>query len=160
MWSGACTWECTCACAQGYAPGHVCLYYGSEACTLASVCACAHMRRCLCVVVDRTQSLSSEITDVEWAVLGRLGREARTAVGLTGGGMGPGLLGLRAHRMQGLQAGGLPQACQQHQWDQLHTRAVGKAMPWQDTTSHLASAGTTLTGFPSPGTKSCSSLEG
>nr|CAI9689542.1 unnamed protein product [Rangifer tarandus platyrhynchus] len=31
--------------------------------------------------------------------------------------------------MQGLPAGGLPQACQQHQWDQLHTRAVGKAVP-------------------------------
>ena len=71
------------------------------------------------MVVDGTQSLSPEITDVEWAVLGRLGRESRTAVGLTGGGMGPGLLGLRAHRMQGLQAGGSPQACQQHQWDQL-----------------------------------------
>ena len=45
VWSGACTWECTCACAQGYAPGHVCVYereHGSEACTLASVCACVH----------------------------------------------------------------------------------------------------------------------
>ena len=93
------------------------------------LCVLVFMRRCLCMVVDGTQSLSPEITDVEWAVLGRLGRESRTAVGLTGGGMGPGLLGLRAHRMQGLQAGGSPQACQQHQWDLLPTRAVGKAMP-------------------------------
>ena len=46
------------------------------------VCVCVYV---LCVGVAR---------DTEWTVLGRLRREARTTVGLTGDGMGLGLLGL------------------------------------------------------------------
>ena len=37
--------ECTCTCAQGHEHGHVCVYereHRSEACKLASVCACVH----------------------------------------------------------------------------------------------------------------------
>ena len=40
------------------------------------------------------RSWSPETRDAEWTVLGRLRREARTTVGLTGDGMGLGLLGL------------------------------------------------------------------
>ena len=52
--------------------------------------------------------------DAELAVPAHLGREAGTAVALTGDGMGLGCLGLQAHRLQGLQSVGLPGAPQKH----------------------------------------------
>ena len=50
------------------------------------------------------RSWSPETRDAEWTVLSCLRREARTTVGLTGDGMGLGLLGLQAHRRHGVQA--------------------------------------------------------
>ena len=49
---------------------------------------------------------------------------------------------------------------QKHQWDWLDSRAEGRAMSSRIPPVSWPSAGTTLMGFPFPGTKSCSSLEG
>ena len=111
MWSGACTWEYKCVCAQGHA--HVCVCV----CVTESTCQ-RHADWHLCVLCScagafawwwmGNQSWSPETRDAEWTVLGRLRREARTTVGLSGDGMGLGLLGLQAHRLHGIQARGLP----------------------------------------------------
>ena len=97
MWSGACTWEYKCVCVQGHALGCVCV------CVTESTCQ-RHADWHLCVLCSCTgtfarwwmgnRSWSPETRDTEWTVLGRLRREARTTVGLTGDGMGLGLLGL------------------------------------------------------------------
>ena len=82
----------------------------------------------------------------------RLGREVGTAVGPTGDGMGQGHLGVRAHRLQGLQAVGMPRAPQKHRRNWLDSMAEGRAMcPWT-LPSLLPSACTMLMGFLSPGT--------
>ena len=61
----------------------------------------------------------------------RLTREAGTADGLIGDGMGLGCLGLQVHRLQGLQSVGLPGAPQKHWRNKLTSRTWGKAMfPW------------------------------
>lgn len=81
-----------------------------------------------------------------------LGREAGTAVGPTGDGMGRGRLGVQAHRLQGLQAVGMPWALQKHGRNWLDSMAEGRAMcPWI-LPSLLPSACTMLMGFTSPGT--------
>ena len=66
--------------------------------------------------------------DVEPAVPALLGREAGTAVGHTGDGMGLGCLGLQAHRLQGLQSVGLPGAPQKQRRKRIHSRTGGRAM--------------------------------
>ena len=69
--------------------------------------------------------------DVEPSVPARLTREAGTADGLIGDGMGLGCLGLQVHRLQGLQSVGLPGAPQKHWRNKLTSRTWGKAMfPW------------------------------
>lgn len=72
---------------------------------------------------------------MEWAVPAHLGREAGTTVGPTAEGMGHGCLG-SGHRLQGLQAVGVPWAPQKHWMNQLDSRAEGRAMlPWTPTVS-------------------------
>ena len=81
-----------------------------------------------------------------------LGREARTAVGLTGDGMKLGLLGLQAHRLQGPSGWGLSPGWLDAPVGPAAHKGSRKGSTLQDTISHLASASTTVTGFPSPGT--------
>ena len=90
VWSGACIWECVCMKERAQVRG-------------------MHMGICVCVLAQvashgsgATQLWSPETRDVERAVPAHLGREAGTAVALTGDGMGLGCLGLQAHRLQGL----------------------------------------------------------
>ena len=64
--------------------------------------------------VSRSPPWRHATRDAEWAVPARLGREVGTAVGSTGDGMALGCLGVRAHRLQGPQAGDLTQASQKH----------------------------------------------
>lgn len=164
MWSGACTWEYKCVCAQGHAHGGVCVCV----CETESTCQ-RHADWHLCVLCScagafawwwmGNRSWSPETRDAEWTVLGRLRREARTTVGLTGDGMGLGLLGLQAHRRHGVQARGLPRPARSTGANSL-TQGCRKDSGLQETPSRMASAGTTLTGLPSPGTRSCSSPEG
>ena len=108
-------------------------------CVREHVVRCMHMDIGICVCLFScasafawwcmgTLSWSLENRNVECVVLACLGREAGTAVELTGDGMGQGHLGLQAHRLQRLQAGNLRQAPQKHWLDQLHSRVAGKAM--------------------------------
>ena len=150
MHLGVCVCVCVCVCetestCQRHADWHLCVL-----CSCAGAFAWWWMGN---------RSWSPETRDAEWTVLGRLRREARTTVGLTGDGMGLGLLGLQAHRRHGVQARGLPRPARSTGANSL-TQGCRKDSGLQETPSRMASAGTTLTGLPSPGTRSCSSPEG
>ena len=92
----------------------------------------ASLRPCLCMwACAGACTWGCETRDVEWAVPAHLGREAGTTVGPTAEGMGQGRLGVQAHRLQGLQAVGVPWAPQKHWMSQLDSRAERRAvLPW------------------------------
>ena len=102
-----------------------CVHMGVSLRAFVCVCAlkrarlgCIHMGIYVCVHACKVPSHESGYAR-PWRhdtgmqsilVLAHLGREAGTAVGLTGDGMGLGCLGLQAHRLQELQTGDLHQA--------------------------------------------------
>ena len=145
VWSGACTWVCPCV--------HVCvkesmveMHSHGHMCLLLCLHRCLHMGLRWPGPGGMIPGMRSLLCLPAW------GREAGTAVALTGDGMGLGCLGLQAHRLQGLQAVGMPWALQKHGRNWLDSMAEGRAMcPWI-LPSLLPSACTMLMGFPSPRT--------
>ena len=94
VWSGACTWVCPCV--------HVCVKESMvEMHSHGHMCLLVCLHRCLHVGL-RWPGPGGMIPGMRSLLcLPAWGREAGTAVALTGDGMGLGCLGLQAHRMQG-----------------------------------------------------------
>ena len=95
VWSGACTWVCPCV--------HVCvkesmveMHSHGHMCLLLCLHRCHHMGLRWPGPGGMIPGMRSLLCLPAW------GREAGTAVALTGDGMGLGCLGLQAHRLQGL----------------------------------------------------------
>ena len=116
---------------------------------------CMHMGMCVCVCghICRAPLWTHEARDSEWAMPARLGREAGTAVGLTGDVMGMSWgSGHTDHRDSRLWAP------QKHGRDWLDPRAAEGAVTPGTPPVSWPSAGTAFVGSPFTGTKSCGSL--
>ena len=107
-----------------------------------------------------TRSWSLENRNVECVVLACLGREAGTAVELTGDGNGTGPPGAPGTQTTGTPGWELTTGPPEAPAGPAALKGCGKGNVPHHTPSPLASSGTKLMGFPSPGSKSCGSPEG